>query len=215
MKPYFETELGKLYCGDCLEIMPQLEPVDLVLTDPPYGLNENARRVASREKLARAIDYGDFKWDRKSASVEEIEKTISTGKNSIIWGGNYFNVPPSRGWLVWDKLNGGNDFADCELVWTNLTIAVRLFRFRWAGMLQGDMKNKEGRFHPTQKPVKVIKWCLSFCPNVETILDPFMGSGTILRAAKDLGCKAIGIEIEEKYCEIAVERLRQEVFQWA
>ncbi len=127
-------------------------------------------------------------------------------------GGNYFELPPARCILVWDKDNGLNQFSDCELAWTNFDKPVRKLRWLWNGMLQENMRNKEVREHPTQKPIEVMKWAIQQAPdNCIAILDPFMGSGTTLRAAKDLGRKAIGIEIEEKYCEIAVKRLAQGV----
>ena len=206
MNPYYETELGKLYHGDCLEIMPHLEPVDLVLTDPPYGINENAHRIASRTKLAATIDYGEFDWDKEPASDEQITATRAAGNNAIIWGGNYFKVPPSRGWLVWDKLNSGN-FADCELAWTNLKMSVRIFRHRWNGMIRESERNQK-RVHPTQKPVALMVWCLSFLGG--TVIDTFIGSGTTAVACERLNRKWIGIEISEKYCEIAAKRIENE-----
>ena len=205
MTPYYETELGKLYHGDCLEIMPMLEPVDLVLTDPPYGLKENAYRVASRTKLAKTIDYGDFDWDNEPADKEKINMTVSKAENSIIWGGNYFHLPPSRGWLVWDKLNSGN-FADAELAWTNLKMSVRLFKYMWNGMIREERNYK--RTHPAQKPIGLMIWCLGFCQG--DVLDPFLGSGTTAIACERLNRRWIGIEIEEKYCEIAAKRIEKE-----
>ena len=121
-------------------------------------------------------------------------------------------LPPSKCWLVWDKINGDNDFADCELAWTNLDKAVRLFRYRWAGMLK---EKPEYRMHPTQKPVSLMRFCLLQAPEgVRSVLDPFMGSGTTLVAAKALGLAAVGCEREEKYCSDAVHRLQQECFEW-
>lgn len=209
MKPYYDHAGITIYLGDCRDILPQLPKVDLVLTDPPYGLKQDARRIASRGKGSEVIDYGPFEWDSEPATREEIEACLHAATKTIIWGGNYFHLPPSRAWLVWDKINSG-DFADCELAWTNLQMSVRLFRHMWNGMLRESERDTK-RVHPTQKPIALMKWCLRFAPDAQVILDPFMGSGTTLRAAKDLGRKAIGIEIEEKYCEIAVRRLSQEV----
>jgi len=133
---------------------------------------------------------------------------IHTWKYACVFGGNYYKMPPASCWLIWDKENTG-DFTDAEMAWTNYGTAVRLIRHRWNGMIR---KGNEDRYHPTQKPLDVMKWCIGKCPGEpKTILDPFMGSGTTLRAAKDLGRKAIGIDIEEKWCEIAAKRLSQEV----
>jgi DNA modification methylase len=212
MEIYYQDEWAKIIHGDCREVLPTLESVDLVLTDPPYGINENAHRIASRGKLAATTDYGKFDWDKKPAADDLIELSINKGKSAIIWGGNYFQVPPSRGWFVWDKQNGDNDFADCELAWTNLKTSVRIFRFLWNGMLRAGQARGVKRVHPTQKPVELMRWCIGFAPEVKTILDPFMGSGTTLRAAKDLGIHSIGIELNEEYCEAAASRLRQSAF---
>ncbi len=209
MSPYYEDSAVTIYHGNCKDILPELDPVDLVLTNPPYGIGENDRKIASREMLAKPKDYGPVTWDTHPIDDELMAQVIAAGKYACVFGGNYYQVPPSSAWLVWDKLNGDNDFADCELAWTNYGIAVRLKQHLWNGMLR---QNGEQRDHPTQKPLDVVLWALSLCPGTpETILDPFMGSGTTLRAAKDLGRKAIGIELEERYCEIAVHRLAQEV----
>ena len=212
MKPYYEHAGITIYHGDCREVLPHLSLVDLVLTDPPYGLGENQRRVLSRANAAAATDYGAFSWDKEPPADSTIELTWCAGKYAILWGGNQFTLPLHRGWLVWDKLNSG-DFADCELAWTNLPQAVRIFRHRWNGMIR-DSENDAPRVHPTQKPIALMKWCLSFAPEAQTVLDPFMGSGSTLVAAKHGGRRAIGIEIEEKYCEIAAKRLSQEVLEF-
>lgn len=216
MKPYFEdTKAGiVIYHGDCRTILPSLPKVDLVLTDPPYGIGEgNQKRILSRSNIAKARDYGHAEWDSRPPDKELLKIVLNHSRWKILWGGNYFDgLSAQRGWLVWDKDNGANDFADCELAWTNLESAVRKFKWRWAGMLQQNMSEKDVREHPTQKPVALMAWCIERVNNCQTILDPFMGSGTTLRAAKDLGRKAIGIEIEERYCEIAARRLSQEVF---
>ena len=214
MKPYYEENGITIYLGDCREILPTLPKVDLVLTDPPYGIGAD-RNLRANTQYGKAVtlskDYGVGKWDSEPASETRILMTREKGNQAIIWGGNYFILPCSPCWLVWDKDNGDNGYADCELAWTNLDRAVRKFRHRWMGMLQENMKEKEERYHPTQKPTEVMRWCIGLASSPKTILDPFMGSGTTLRAAKDLGRKAIGIEIEEKYCEIAARRLAQEV----
>ena len=213
MNPYYEHGGITIYHGNCREILPTLEPVDLVLTDPPYGIGESAGRNKTRSKMAVSKDYGNASWDDAPPDKETINLAIAAGRSAIVFGGNYFALPASPCWLVWDKDNGATDFADCELAWTNLEIAVRRIRWRWQGMLQEHGgKHKELRQHPTQKPLAVMKWCIERVPgNPQSIIDPFMGSGTTLRAAKDLHRKAIGIEIDERYCEIAANRLRQNV----
>jgi DNA modification methylase len=216
-KPYYNDERAgiQIYLGDCREILPLLPKADLILTDPPYGIGEAYGKNKSRSNRAKAQDYGDSSWDDSPPDAETIRTVINKGTNAILWGGNYFQgLEPSPCWLVWDKDNGSNDFADCELAWTNLKKAVRKITYRWAGMLQQDMKHKEVRYHPTQKPVAVLSWAMQIGGGA-SIIDPFMGSGTTLRAAKDLGRKAIGIEIEERYCEIAAKRLQQEVFDFS
>jgi len=208
MEPYYNHDGITIYHGDCLDVMPRLQAVDLLLTDPPYGIGEAAGKNKSRSRLAIATDYGNHHWD-ESPAEEGVTLARSLSRSQMIFGGNYYNLPPAACWLVWDKENGKNDFADAELVWTNLKKAVRLKRYRWAGMLKAE---PEHRAHPTQKPLKVMKWCIGHAPAAATtILDPYMGSGTTLRAAKDLGRQAIGIEIDEAYCEIAANRMAQEV----
>ena len=210
MKPYYQDDWVQVYNGDSQDVLRSMSPdsYDLLMTDPPYGIGENAFRVANSGKLAKTTDYGDFDWDKKPVDQALIDLCISKAKYSCIWGGNYYAVKPSKAWLVWDKENGGNDFADCELAWTNYGKAVRIKRHTWNGMIR---KGHEARFHPTQKPLDVITWAIMLSPEYETILDPFMGSGTTLRAAKNLQKKAIGIEKEERYCEIAARRMSQEV----
>jgi DNA modification methylase len=212
VKPYYQDSAVTIYHGDCREILPELLKVDLILTDPPYGIGAYSAGSMGGGVLAKQSCFEATTWDSTPAAVEHI---IPRGRAVIIWGGNYFGLPPSPGWLVWDKRNGANFFADCELAWTNLQIAVRLISYRWQGMLQENMAEKDVRLHPTQKPIAVMAWCIRLAGDIRTILDPFMGSGTTLRAAKDLGRKAIGIEIEERYCEIAARRMAQEVLNFA
>lgn len=193
-----------LYLGDCTEVLHSLDKVDAVITDPPYGINENSKKVASRGKLAAPKDYGEFDWDKAPPPDELIELIRTKGQFQAFFGGNYFTLPPTSCWLVWDKLNGTNDFADCELAWTNWPKAVRRFQWRWNGMIR---QGNEERYHPTQKPIEVMKWVIELCPKSETILDPFMGSGTTGVAAVQMGRKFIGIEREPKYFAIACKRI--------
>ena len=158
--------------------------------------------------MPQARDYGVSSWDDAPPDSWLLDMLRSRTRYQCIFGGNYFALPASSCWLVWDKENGENDFADCELAWTNWATAVRRKRHMWHGMLR---KDNEERYHPTQKPLAVMSWAIGLCPErPSTVFDPFMGSGTTLRACKDLGIRAVGIEREEKYCEIAARRMGQE-----
>lgn len=193
------------WLGDMLEILPTLGEFDACVTDPPYGINENSKKVASRGKLATPKDYGDFDWDKAPPPPEAIELIRAHTRWQVVFGGNYFHLPPSSCWLVWDKENGTNDFADCELAWTNLPKAVRRIYWRWNGMIR---KGHDEREHPTQKPVGVMSWCIDQLPaDVGTILDPFMGSGTTGVAAVKRAKAFYGIEREPKYFDIACRRI--------
>jgi DNA modification methylase len=195
-----------LYLGDCREILPLLPKVDAVVTDPPYGIGEAAGKNASRGSLATPKDYGFSSWDDEPAH-DAVAMARGVARWSIIFGGNYYALPPTSCWLVWDKLNTG-DFADCELAWTNLPKAVRRIRFLWNGCMRRERDIE--REHPTQKPVDVIKWCIEHLPEPNrTILDPFMGSGTTGVACVKLGRKFIGIEREPKYFDIACRRIEE------
>lgn len=197
-----------LYHGDCLEILPTLGKVDAVVTDPPYGIGEAAGKNASRGKLAVSKDYGNDRWDDKPVSRELMLMVRSAAESAIIFGGNYYELPATSCWLIWDKENGASDFADAEMAWTNLKKAVRLKRYMWNGMLRanGELRGD----HPTQKPIGVMEWAIHHLPPPsQTILDPFMGSGTTGVACMNLGRKFIGIEIDRKYFDIACERIDQ------
>jgi DNA modification methylase len=212
IKPYYQDDAVTLYHGDCREILPTLGRFDLLLTDPPYGIGESTGKNRNSSNLGETKDYGFSEWDLQPPSKDLIASLLSSSSVAILWGGNYYEgLPPSRCWLVWDKDNTGMR-ADAELAWTNRDAAVRLFKWKWNGMLQEQMGDKkEPRFHPTQKPIALMRWCLSFAPDATTILDPFAGSGTTGVAAKLEGRKATLIEMEERYCEIAANRLSQGV----
>jgi DNA modification methylase len=208
IQPYYCDEYCTLYCADCAVVLPTLERHDLLLTDPPYGIDENPRKIASRGRGALVKDYGQFIWDKEPIPEWLLLLALSKGDKAIVFGGNYYSLPPTSCWLVWNKLNGDCDFADCELAWTNLKKAVRKIDHLWNGMIR---QNGEFRQHPTQKPLRVISWCIEQAGSVQTVLDPFAGSGTALVAAKLRNIKATGIECEERYCEIAAQRLSQGV----
>ena len=195
-----------LYLGDCLDIMPLLGRVDAVVTDPPYGIGESGGKSKSRGKLAAADPYEHKDWDTQTLDAH-VNMAISMARSSIVFGGNYYDLPPTSCWLVWDKLNGSNDFADCELAWTNLPKAVRRISWLWNGMIR---KGNDIRQHPTQKPIGVIEWCIGHLPiTSETILDPFAGSGTTGVACVNMGRRFIGIERDPDYFEIMCKRVEE------
>jgi len=201
-------------CGDCLEVMRQLPDkcVDLVLTDPPYGIGEARKKNESRGKLAVAKSYPIESWDDVTPDKEVFDEIIRVSKNQIIFGGNYFSdkLPASSCWIVWDKDNAGNDFADCELAWTSFTSAVRKFKYRWNGMLQENMACKEIRFHRNQKPVALFEWCLEkYSKEGDTVLDCYAGSGTLAVACLRTKRNYILIEKEPKYVETCKARIAQ------
>lgn len=195
-----------LYLGDCAEILPTLGQFDAVVTDPPYGIGESKGRNKSRGKLAVAKDYGNDDWDNEPINKQAVDLMRNLSKWQIIFGGNYFELPPTKCWLIWDKENGASDFADAELAWTNLNKAVRLKRYMWNGMLRAN--NEPRGDHPTQKPVGIMEWVISHLPqDVETIIDPYMGSGTTGVACVNLKKQFVGIEREQKYFDIACKRI--------
>jgi DNA modification methylase len=197
---------ARLILGDCREVLPTLPKVDAVVTDPPYGIGEAAGKNASRTNMAVAKDYGNDEWDDEPIPADLMMSIRAAGRWNIIFGGNYYECPPAACWLVWDKENGANDFADCELAWTNLPKAVRRIRYMWNGMLRAGGETRGD--HPTQKPIGVMKWAIGHLPMpADTILDPFMGSGTTGVAAVQMQRDFIGIEREPKYFDIACRRI--------
>lgn len=205
MNPYYSHAGITIYHGDCREALPGLA-FDSILADPPYGISYKPLRGSNGSKMwgVETVRGDDVAFDPNAF--------VSSGRAAILWGANHYadRLPASAGWLVWDKtpsgIREGFIYSHAELAWTNTATRVHKFSLDW----QGCDRNGEGFFHPTQKPVSLMRWCIGFLPE-GTILDPFMGSGTTLVAAKNLGRKAIGIEIEERYCEIAAKRLAQEV----
>lgn len=209
MKPYYEHGGITIYHGDCQEVLPSLERADLVLTDPPYGIEADELNTPGAYGWR---DYGVSSWDKARPPAETIFAAVKSGRNAIVWGGNYFAdlLPPSSCWLAWDKGQRSFSLADFELAWTSFDGAARCVVVPRGACL------KDGKVHPTQKSLVVMSYCISLADEragwlQQTVVDPFTGSGTTLVAAKNLGRRAIGIEIEERYCEIAAKRLSQEV----
>lgn len=210
MKPIYKTKLVTLYQGKVEDVFPKLllPKTTTLVVDPPYGIGENVKKQASRSVLAKQKDYGEYNWDTKPADTF-LHTIIRACRSSIIFGGNYFCLPPTTCWLVWDKDNGKNDFADCELAWTNLKKAVRRIKWRWQGMLQEEMgSKKEVRYHPTQKPLGVMRWVITHVPkDSELVFDPYCGSGSTLIAAKESGIPSIGIDNCPRSIETTIGRL--------
>lgn len=209
--PYYQDSAVTIYHGDCREVLPTLPKVDFVLTDPPYGIGYNREEEPQSKHV--------FSHRGQVASVvgdnEAFDPSPWVRGPFILWGANNYasRLPDSLIWLCWDKVTrNGLDLriGECEFAATNCVGRTRVFRYLWSG---GYREGEHGVFvHPTQKPVALMTWCLSL-PGVPSgiVLDPYCGSGPTLRAAKDLGRKAIGIEIEERYCETAARRCSQEV----
>ena len=207
-------KLNNFYNEDCLEAMKKMPDkyFDLAIVDPPYGINVAKTGNVGGEKLAKVKDYGAKNWDTKTPNKEYFNELIRVSKNQIIWGANHFisKIPyDSSCWVVWDKNNSGN-FADCELAFTSFKTAVRKFEYTWNGMLQGDMKNKEIRIHPTQKPVALYEWLLNnYAKQGDKILDTHVGSASSLIACHNLGFDYIGFELDKDYYNQATQRLEK------
>jgi site-specific DNA-methyltransferase (adenine-specific) len=203
VKPYYEHGGITIYHGDCREVMPLVRGVDAVVTDPPYGHGE---KWSGGTWAANPIYDRAFEWDAKPIDADLLSLVLAASDRVIVWGGNYYTLPPSRCWLSWSKSQQMDTMADFELAWTNLDRPSKQFV---------ESRNPDGkREHPTQKPLSLMQWCLTFVPGSGVVLDPFMGSGTTLLAAKESNRRAIGIDITEEYCEVAANRLRQDVFNF-
>lgn len=211
MTPYYEQSGIVIWHGDCREVIDQWEGLrtqsfDLLLTDPPYGLGRDGMRARTSSHGGRKA-YDFLGWDDEPASPQTLQRCIAICREAVIWGGNYMELPrPSAGWFVWDK-GQRIDQSDGELAWTSSDRALRIFTLNRAELA------RDGAVHPTQKPEALMRWCIlqmEKLRGIRSVLDPFAGSGSTLVAAKRLGRQAIGIEIEERYCEIAARRLSQE-----
>ncbi len=182
-----------LHLADCLEVMKDMadNSVDCVVTDPEYGIDVNSMTLGAGKK-----EFKRGEWDKERTDI----RFVLGFKYAVVWGGNYYTdmLPPTNDWLIWHKVNDGRSFSECEMAWTNLGCNVRHLARHWSG---------EEKEHPTQKPLKVMEWCVKKTQG--TVLDPFMGSGTTGVACVNLGRKFIGIEIDENYFEIACRRIEE------
>jgi site-specific DNA-methyltransferase (adenine-specific) len=212
MKPYYSDNGITIYHGYCLEVLASIrsESVDLVLTDPPYGVPRLLRGGRGKGRTNEPITGNNEDFDPGH---------LLSFKRVIVWGANHYanKLPASSAWLIWDKREGqtSDNNADCEMAWTNIQRPLRLYRQLWRGMYIRGEENGKPRLHPTQKPVGLMRWCIDYaCLEFGSlIVDPYIGSGATLLAGQRAGHRVIGIEIEERYCEIAAKRLSQGVLQ--
>jgi site-specific DNA-methyltransferase (adenine-specific)/modification methylase len=197
-----------LYRGDCLDILPTLTGVDAVITDPPYGIG--VTRMTLGNRIGNTL-YRGSGWDD---IVPDLSAVLRIGVPSVVWGGNYFLLPISKRWLVWDKGTGDNDFADAEIAWTNCDGALRMFRRSWVGANAKESRDPD-RAHPTQKPISLMAWCMDTVrvPSGALVLDPYMGSGTTGIACIRTGRRFIGIEIDPTHYATACRRIDDELQQ--
>jgi site-specific DNA-methyltransferase (adenine-specific) len=229
--PYYEQDGITIYHGDCREVLDAVRPYyDAVVSDPPWGTDtacDSKRFTRKASPFWANVDNSKVRTHKQIANDEQPFAFLSwvhsperwVDGSAILWGANNFctELPISNGWLIWDKRKGAEDMAEkgwplgeAELAWTNIIGATRVFRNLWSGLLRSSEKGEF--YHPTQKPIALMEWSLSFLPKEDrVILDPFMGAGSTLIAAKRLGLQAIGIELEEVYCERAAKRLSQPV----
>jgi DNA modification methylase len=232
MKPYYEHNGITIYHGDCREVLPTIaEPISLVCSDPPYGSGlstDYAERFSPQPGSPRwwnstdrklSVHHTPLKGDDAPFDPATLLQIKAEAK--VLWGGNWYasRLPDRGGWWIWDKRNGKRDVSDAdwpmseaELAWTDVGKGVRVFRHTWFGLIRDSEPGEH--YHPTQKPTALMRWCLESSKTSGTVIDPYMGSGTTLVAAKQLNRRAIGIELEEPYCEIAAKRLSQEVLQF-
>jgi site-specific DNA-methyltransferase (adenine-specific) len=225
-KDMHEWETGgfrsRVYLMDCMDFLAQVpdKAFDLAVVDPPYGIGEDGKSNHSRGCLAKSKQFTPKSWDSEPPPKEYFDRLMRCSKNQIAWGANHYisRLPfDSSCWIVWDKDNGATDFADCELAWTSFKSAVRRLRFKWQGMLQGNMKNKENRIHPTQKPVALYSWIYhNYISTGGSVLDTHLGSASSRIAAHKAGnIEFIGIEIDEDYFYDGVKRFEQYARQLA
>jgi site-specific DNA-methyltransferase (adenine-specific) len=225
MSPYYEHGGITIYNGDCLDVLPTLGAFDVMLADPPYGAGISVDSLRFKPKVSKWWNEADRSRIRRHSPVIGDDKPFDPShllafpvRARVLWGGQFYasRLKDSGGWWIWDKRNGARDVTDAEwplseaeMAWTDIGKRTRMFRHTWFGLIR-DSEHKEF-FHPTQKPAALMLWCLKEA-KAKSAVDPYMGSGPTLVAAKRLGIPATGIELDERYCEIAATRLEQEVF---
>lgn len=217
-----KLEFNNFYCVDCMKVLKLMpnKSIDLCIVDPPYGIGASSEAFTRKGKqrgrslAISGLNYKSSNWDNQPPSQEYFNELFRVSKNQIIWGANHFIEQFNKNsscWIVWDKLTGDNSYADCELAWTSYRSAVRKFSFMWKGMFQGDMKNKEKRIHPTQKPVALYEWLLqNYAKKGDKILDTHCGSASSLIACHKLGFQYVGFELDEDYYKASLKRLNDE-----
>lgn len=208
MKPYYDHAGITIFHGDCRDVIEDFglhwgeKLFDLLLTDPPYGIGRDGMKQSTGSHGGRK-SYEFLGWDDEPPSLQLLSDLCALARAQIVWGGNYFSLPPTQKWLVWDK-GQRIDQSDGELAWTSMSGALRIFTLNRVELM------RDGAVHPTQKPEQLMRWCMQQAGDPASVFDPFMGSGSTLVAAKRIGKTATGIEREERYCEIAAKRLAQE-----
>jgi len=201
----------ELYNMDCMEAMKQMKDneFDLAIVDPPYGIDVANMNLGKGGGVAKSSNHKKKNWDKNIPSKDYFNELKRVSKNQIIWGGNYFDLPKTKGWIIWKKMDIKNDFNPLEMAWTS-NIKMGFFDFLWCGMWQQNMKNKETRVHPTQKPVKLYEWLLTnYAKEGDKILDTHLGSGSIAIACHNLKFDLTGYELDAEYYEAATKRLKQ------
>jgi site-specific DNA-methyltransferase (adenine-specific) len=193
---------------------------DLAIVDPPYGINIQKMNYTQSTKggVAKRKDYSSVgNWDSETPNKEYFNELFRVSKNQIIWGGNYFELPLTKSWIVWDKKTEekySNDFADCEMAWSSFDKPAKIVRYLWSGMLQPNMKDKQKRIHPTEKPYQLYKWLLDkYAKPNDKILDTHLGSGSIAIACHDYGFELTACELDKEYYEKAIQRVKNHTNQ--
>jgi len=198
-----------IYNGDCLEAMKEMKDnqFDLAIVDPPYGINaENGYGQSNNKKIHKKFKN----WDNKTPSKNYFTELFRVSKNQIIWGGNYFELPPTRCFIIWDKIQQAKNFSDCEMAWTSFNKIAKIYKLRYLAPYECNLNNTIKRIHPTQKRIKLYEWLLiNYAKEGDTILDTHLGSGSIAIACHNLGFDLTGYEIDKEYFEAALKRIEQ------